>query len=39
MLWNFNKLIVVSFKVLASVQIVCNIVYVQVRGQIYKELC
>jgi hypothetical protein len=31
--------VVVSFKVLASKRIVCNIVCMQVRGQIYKELC
>jgi hypothetical protein len=30
---------VVSFKILASARIVCNIVYVQVQGRIYRELC
>jgi hypothetical protein len=29
---------VVSFKLLASARVICNIVYVQVQGQIHREL-
>jgi hypothetical protein len=32
------SIIIVSFKLLASARVVCNIVYVQVRGQIHKKL-
>jgi hypothetical protein len=34
-----HVIIVVSFKLLASTRIVCNIVYMQVRGQIHRKLC
>jgi hypothetical protein len=32
------SIIIVSFKLLASARVVCNIVYVQVKGQIHKKL-